>query len=334
MFKSARIKLTAWYVAIIIVISLILSLPAYRITVLELERRVRREVQTPNTVFDLRPMPFNSFTQIDKQVIKEIKEKVAVQLLLINLCIVTGSAFIAYFLAGKTLAPIEEMMEDQKRFTADASHELRTPLTAIKTEIEVSLRDKKLDLSTAKKLLTSNLEEVNKMQTLSNYLLTLSRYEIQSTGLSKDKVNLKEVIKMAVKKVKILAQNKKIEIVEDLDPLFINGNFPNLTELFTILLDNAIKYSNKNSQIEVSVKKSGNYAKIEVRDYGIGIKAADLPYIFNRFYRTDSSRNKTKTDGYGLGLAIAKSIVETYQGKIEVKSVVSRGSTFKVSLPV
>lgn len=101
-------------------------------------------------------------------------------------------------------------------------------------------------------------------------------------------------------------------------------------QLFVVLLDNAIKYSGKGEKILIKVSQIGKHASVSIKDYGSGIKASDLPYIFERFYRGESSRNKAKTNGYGLGLSLAKQIVDMHRGKISVKSVSGKGAEFTV----
>ena len=136
-------------------------------------------------------------------------------------------------------------------------HELRTPLTSLKTEIEVALRDKKLTAADAKKLLKSNLEDVNNMQGLSNYLLELNRYENSETPLEISKIDLAEVISHAIKKVEPIAAKNKIKIVAKLTKTNVSGNEDAVIELSTILIDNAIKYSGKSKTVEVRTKIEG-----------------------------------------------------------------------------
>jgi signal transduction histidine kinase len=233
-------------------------------------------------------------------------------------------------LAGLTLDPISKMVKKQKEFVGNASHELRTPLTSLKTEIEVALRDRKLGLMQAKKILRSNLDDVNSMQRLSNYLLELNRYENSDINLEIKKIDLAEMVARVIKKVEPVAGKKKIKIIAKLQKVKVNGNEDALIELSTILIDNAIKYSGEGKSVEVKTKSGG---VLEVKDFGIGIPKADLPHIFERFYRAESSRSKGKIDGYGLGLSIAKSIVDKLGGKIRVDSKPRQGSTFSVQLP-
>jgi signal transduction histidine kinase len=221
------------------------------------------------------------------------------------------------------------MVNDQKTFIGNASHELRTPLTSLKTEIEVALRDQKMTTAEARKLLKSNLEDVDSMQRLSNYLLELNRYENSEIKLETKKIELSGIIQKSIEKVKPVADKQKIKIKKTLVKVYVKGNEDALIELSKILIENAIKYSSPGKSIEIKTKKNGIF---EVKDNGIGIAEKDVPYIFNRFYRVEPSRSKLKVDGYGLGLSIAKSIVDKLGGKIRVVSKIEKGSTFSIQL--
>jgi signal transduction histidine kinase len=238
-----------------------------------------------------------------------------------------------WFLAGKTLKPIKEMVDEQGRFITDASHELRTPLTSLKTEIEVNLRDKKLTLEEAKKLLKSNLEEVNSLQSLSDGLIKLTQYQKGSNGLIFTEVTLSSISKEAIKKIESLAQNKKIEIVNKISDLKIQGDKQTLIELLVIFLDNAIKYSSSQTKIKLNTEKTDHHVSLSINDEGIGIEKKDLPHLFDRFYQSNQARTKSPTMGYGLGLSIAKQIVDKHHGLIRVQSRLGKGTTFIVQLP-
>src|SRR3989344_4714002 len=309
-FINARLKLTFWYVLIIMLVTSLFSAVIYKALTFEIGRGLRMQA--------LRYVHREYIVSIeeDDNLFQEIKRRIIFNLILVNAGVLTVSGFAAYFLAGRTLAPIEAAMDEQKRFVADASHELRTPLTALKTEIEVFLRDKKLDLKESKKLLQSNLEEVDKMQSLSNYLLSFLKYEDGIKKLEFEEVDLAQVAGIAIEK--------------DLREVIVNGNSISLVELATILLDNAIKYSHNGSKIKVITEKIGKHGVVSVKDFGIGIKHSEIPFVFKRFYRADSSRSKDKVDGYGLGLSIAKSIADLHYAKITVESETGKGSLFKV----
>lgn len=300
LFNKARIKLTLVYLIIIMLVSGFFSLNIYRAMNQSLMHGPR-----------IMRLP-------DQELIaNEIRDMMIEQLLITNLWILLLSGVSGYFLAGLTLKPIEDAMDEQKRFISDASHELRTPLTAIKTETEVTLRDKKLDLKNAKKQLISNLEETEKLKKLTDYLLRINKNNSENM----EEINLKEIAQEVISKIKhkinLHAQDAKII-----------ANKTAIEELLTILLDNAVKYSSKDGKISVTIKPH----LLEVKDNGMGIRESDIPHIFDRFYRADMSRTKNKIDGYGLGLAIAKNIVQAHKGKIEVESEVGKGSMFRVTI--
>lgn len=331
MFTKARFKLTGWYLLIIMIISILFSGVVYQQSTQEIGRGLRMQALRFNRERALTEQPPHP---LDISVLEEAKKRIAVQLLFINLGILILSGLSAYFLSGKTLKPIEKVLEEQKRFISDASHELRTPLTALKLEIEVALRDKNLDLKEAQKLLQSNLEEVNKMQSLSNYLLTLNRYQTSKIKLDFEAVKVFDVIRESLINTQKLANKKKIRILQKGKDVEIITNQQSLVELINILLDNAIKYSKQDKTIIISTKSDHRNVYISVKDQGIGIKASDIPYIFNRFFRADISRSKTHVEGFGLGLSIAKGILIPLNGKISVESSLNEGSTFLITLPI
>ncbi|MEP7166378.1 MAG: ATP-binding protein [Candidatus Woesebacteria bacterium] len=330
-FRSARIRLTVSYVLIMMMLSLLFTGILYRAAIIELQRSLRVQALRFVPRFD-RLVPMSIVTEPDAGVFEDARERIAIQLAVLNGAILLLSSAAAYILAGKTLDPIAVMLDEQKRFVSDASHELRTPLTAMRTEIEVMMREKTLSSADAKKILQSNLEEIDKMRSLSDYLLKLTRYDKGESELPKEMIHLEQVIASALKNTRGLAENKNVTVNLRVDPVDVLGNKPSLIELFTILLDNAIKYSHRGESIELRTSRSKKHVIIEVQDRGVGIRAGEIPYIFNRFYRADGSRNKEHVDGFGLGLSIAKSIVMQHRGKISVESEVGKGSTFKVTL--
>lgn len=343
MFNSARIKLTVWYLFIIMLISLFFSAAIYRVLTSELDRiarvqRLRIENQLPFTpgFFPL-PNPREDLRRsliMDPDLINETKSHIITILAIINLAILGASTTAGYFLAGRTLKPIKEMVDEQNRFITDASHELRTPLTSLKSEIEVNLRSDKLTLPEARTLLVSNLEEVNNLQNLSDKLIKLAQFQTNENGLFIVSVQIFSVVSDAIKKVKPMAKNKNIAIVNKVKNCRLEGDKQALTELFVIFLDNAIKYSPKGSRINLTGQKTDGHIAVNIADQGIGINPNEIPNLFNRFYRADKSRTKSDSSGYGLGLSIAKQIIDRHHGSITVKSVPGKGSTFTVSLPV
>lgn len=342
MFHSARLKLTTWYLLMIMLVSVAFSAGIYRVLVMEVTRferlqRIRLEQRLQNgDLFpqDIRPRRTPSdLIPNNPELIDDIKHRVLLTLVMINVGVFVAAGGLGYFLAGKTLKPIKEMVENQNQFISDASHELKTPLTALKTSMEVNLRDKNLNLKEAKTLIKESVEDVNKLQVLSEGLLTLVGFQIPNGNSKFAQVSTGQILKDAIRKMKHLASLKNITIkIMDKD-YKVSGNADNLTNLFVILLDNAIKYSPKKSKIEIKSMKNDGTVTISFTDHGIGIAAENIPHIFDRFYRSDQSRTKSETNGFGLGLAIAQKIVQNHRGTIEVESKLKTGSTFSVTLP-
>jgi signal transduction histidine kinase len=262
----------------------------------------------------------------------EIREKLLFNLILINVIVLVASGTLGYYLAGKTLEPIEEMIIKQKRFISDAAHELKTPLTAIKTDIEVTLRDKKLTLEDSRKTLTRTIDEINELSLLTSNLLASSKYN--NSDIYKKEVEVFELgglIDKVVRKLNVKAKEKNIKIIKDLKPIEIRADPHEIEHVIMNILDNAIKYSNTDSEVSVSSSSLANKAEVKIVDHGMGIPEKNLNLIFEPFFRGDKSRDKFKTEGYGLGLAITKDIIESYGGTISISSKPGKGSTFTIS---
>lgn len=340
MFHSARLRLTTWYVLLILSLTSLVSVFVFVGINQELTRieHIQQRMTARPTPYII-PLPGSNqadkFVAVTDEVdIAEIRRRIIVSIIGINAGIGLIIGAISYFLAGKTLQPIQNMVDEQRRFLADASHELRTPLTSLRTATEVSLRDKGLKLTEAKTLLKDNLDEIKNLQYLSEGLLRLSAFEKKEVDLVMESVAIDQVIKEAVKKVTAQAGLKKIKVKVSVDKTFVKGDRLALVEVVVILLDNAIKYSPRNTVITVSSQKKRSTVKIVIQDQGIGIASKDMPHIFDRFYRADESRSSTFGTGYGLGLPIAQRIVEQHAGRITVMSYPTQGSTFYVELPV
>jgi len=242
----------------------------------------------------------------------------------VGICIIAGAG--GYLLAGRTLSSIKLMIDEQNLFISNASHELRTPIATLRAEMEANLLEKHISDTQARQLIKSNLEELLTLQNLSNNMLSLTRVHTINGNRKKEDISMREVIDIAYKKVLALSKKKNITIEITTTDFILKGDKNSLIELFVILFDNAIKYSQKNTKITVSSRKSSERISLIIQDEGMGISEKDLPHIFERFYRADKSRSLV--DGYGLGLSIAKKIVENHDGSIEVMSKVQKGTTF------
>lgn len=330
MFHNATLRLTALYVATLTAICLFFSVNLYLVSTRELDVGLGRQL-----TFLQRAPRFHEFIGDDivlqrQTQLEEAKHRVVFGLVYVDLIIIGLGGVGCYLLARRTLRPIQVAHDAQVRFTADASHELRTPLAVMQSEIEVTLREKNMTIEGARKLMRSNLEELSKLTTLSEGLLKLAR---NGERLDMKKNSLGAIIAQAINRVKELAAKKGISIDNQTINHSVYGDEASLVQLFAILLENAIKYSHEGTSVTISSGHEMGHSIINVRDQGIGINKDALPYIFDRFYRANEGRSKEKVSGYGLGLAIAKKIVEAHRGTIEAHST-GNGSEFTVGLNV
>lgn len=342
MFKSATIRLTVWYLAILMVISLTFSAVIYQITSVEIQRRLER-FQTSLQYREKQPdsyttdedveniPPPTKITTIRNNEQEQAQNSILLQLVYVNLWILVIGGFLSYFLARHHLKPIEEAHAAQSRFTSDASHEFRTPLAVMKTEIEVALRDNTTDTTELRDVLSSNLEEVNKLTKLSTMLLNLSR--LDNNPLEFSVINFNKIADDAVLSFHLSTKRLSIKKTKTQNPIY--GNEAAIFDLIKILIDNAVKYSEPNSKIQLKLSRYKDQAKLEITNTGIGITSEKITHIFERFYRADESRtNKVHTTkSYGLGLALAKKIVDLHHGKINVVSTPGKTTTFTVLIP-
>jgi signal transduction histidine kinase len=329
MFHSAVVKLTAWYLLILMSISLLFSLTLYNITTNELHDRIN-DLQSRIEAPDVSPYAPNHrlFVAYSNEQREETQHNILITLAYVNILILLSGGMLCYLLARRTLHDIEQSHDAQSRFTSDASHELRTPLAAMRTELEVALRDPKLSKDEMRELLQSNLEEVNRMTALSQTLLHLSRLDYAS--LDFETVNLSTVVSDVIQRY-----DKNLNRIK-FDPpkgqLAIKSNLSSIDELFTILVDNALKYSPEKSKIITKLTRQGRNAVFTITNTGIGISKEDLPHIFERFFRAE---NYSRTDGgAGLGLALAKEIVAMHKGEMSVSSTKNKYTIFTVILPL
>jgi signal transduction histidine kinase len=199
----------------------------------------------------------------------------------------------------------------------------------MKTEIEVALREKDTNVEALKEVLSSNLEEVDKLVKLSEMLLSLSR--LDSVKLKLSAVNLNRTATETTKKFN---QSAKRISIKSKGQQIVRGNEAAIADLIKVLVDNALQYSPKGSDIGIIINKQDQFAKFEITNTGQGISPEKIPYIFDRFYRADSSRTNGEHKGYGLGLALAKSIVEVHRGELKVSSTPDVETTFTLLLPL
>ncbi len=242
--------------------------------------------------------------------------------------------FISQKMSKKAMVPITRAFTRQREFVADASHELRTPLTVMLSSIdamEMTIEPKKEDFTG--RLLSNMRQEVKRMTNLVSDLLTLARSDSNTIELRKETFDFRPLAEKALESVSPLAKEKQIS-TSLYAPNFLKtvGDPERLSQLLYIFLDNAIKYTPNGGEVKLFLTKEGHDLCIAVQDTGIGIKKEDFHRIFERFYRLDKAQTR-QIGGHGLGLSIAKWIVETHNGTIKVTSELEKGSTFYVRVP-
>ena len=232
----------------------------------------------------------------------------------------------------------EQTLASQRRFVADASHELRTPLSTIRTNIELLQRaGDELDPADHDEALVDSLAEIERLSRLVGDLLTLARVDSGLRLERRDEVAIDRLVRDVYRQARLLAlPHEHTVVAAPVDEAVVLGDADYLKELLLILVDNAVSYTPDGGQIMLGAERSGDEVRISVADTGVGIEAADIPHLFERFYRADRTRARAagSNRGTGLGLAIARWIVDEHGGRIEVESTPGRGSTFSVVLPL
>lgn len=221
--------------------------------------------------------------------------------------------------------------KSQRRFVANASHEIKTPLTAIQTQLEVLKRD--LTNVEDQKTVDDSISEIEKLTKLTNSLLTIAKLDSSRSKLNLEQIRIDELLADCAQDLNKAAIAKDIKMNLSIsDANEILGDKEKLKSVFLNLIDNAIKYSNPNSTVIISMENiPRDKIKINVENTGHGIPGNEIPHIFNRFYRSNEIR--AEIGGSGLGLAIAKEIIELHKGEIKVKSKPDEITIFTVILP-
>ncbi len=314
---SATIRLMLTYLAIIMTMVVVFSVVNYKIVINEIGNRDLAAAISGNPAA--------------RQFYANARSSLRTSLVFMNLLILVVSTWFSYLLARFTLKPIEASMKLQNQFFGDASHELKTPITAIQTSTEVALRNQKLTAKQARKVIESNRQDANRLQELVGDFMRLARTQYCSeTEL--EPVDLSMATNEALNQVLELALAKQITIDDRVAPVKVLAEETGLVHLIVIILENAIKYSPNKTEVAISSRASRKSLVLTIKDQGQGIPKDDLSRVFDRFYRSDESRRRKGQGGFGLGLAIAKQIVESFGGEINITSKLDRGTTIEVEL--
>lgn len=242
----------------------------------------------------------------------------------------------AWFLSGRALVPIQRAFQQQQEFIADASHELRTPLTVLRsaTDLMNQHRDEPLDANG--ELFDDVRGEIARMERLAQDLLVLARSDAGGLELMTAPVELSAIAGEVVRRATPLAQSNGIHLslnaADGLDSI-VDADPDRIQQVLLILIDNAIKHTPSGGKVDVRVRRHGHQAEVEVADTGSGIAPEHLPRIFDRFYRADKARAR-QHGGAGLGLAIAKMLIDAHHGHLQLTSQLGSGTQATISLPV
>lgn len=318
MFNSARVRLTAWYLLILAVIVGVLSMALYQLMLV-----VQRD--------ELQAVHGGAHRTI-ASVFAHDATTLAYQILAIDIGLLALAASGAYLLAGRTLRPIQETVERQRRFAAAASHELRTPLTALRGNLEVALLKRRTP-EEYEEILADAIADTERLGRLVKDLTLLARPELDRTIVRLEPIDLRETVFAAAADVELLTANRRQTLELKLNgPLPVDGDALKLRQVFVNLLENAVRYTPEGGEICLVGRRDRGRAVVEVRDTGPGVAHEDLTHLFEPFYQADSARSNA--DHVGLGLALASWIVRAHAGQIHAASRPGTGSTFSVSLPL
>jgi signal transduction histidine kinase len=236
-----------------------------------------------------------------------------------------------HFFAGKAAEPIEETFKVLRQFLSDAGHELSTPIAIIQAATE-NFQAQLDDTPHAQRLAIIS-RSTDRMSRLVQDLMLLTKVDARQPTEQKTSVQLDRVIKACIEEFSDRYKDKDISLtLAEVQPSVVFGDPDSLHRVLTNLLENALRYTNQNGAVTVSLRSLGKTVRLSVEDSGVGIPAESLPHLFDRFYRVDKSRARS-AGGFGLGLAIVKAIVESHKGYVEVSSEVGHGSRFSIFLP-
>jgi len=331
-YQKAKWKLTGMYILVFFVL-----LNLFTISLFVILQKIEDDyVQKTEVVWQKKQIFFpgqnvtvlewNNNNEIDKQAIIDLHRTFLINIrkwiVIVESILLILAGFVSYFLAGRTLRPIQYKNELQRQFLADVSHELKNPLSALKTSLEIATRQKHWSDGQVHDVFADLEEEVTRLtQTTQNLLVLEQIDEIQATK----KQNISNIVQGQISLLKDFASKRNITIKEELNDFICSINARDVEQVVFNLVHNAIKFSLPNTSVNVLLSQKG---KLRIKDDGIGIEQKDLDHIFDRFYKVDSSRTFDDDNGSGLGLAIVKKIADKNNWKIAVTSEKGHGTEF------
>ena len=327
--KQKRVqRLALSYLTVIMTLSVLFSGIIYAVTSSQLNRSLPPDDHVKQTS-EIEDQFHHRLERRDN----ETREMVIISLIALNGAMLIFGYWLSLVLARRTLAPIERSIEQQAQFVSNASHELRTPLATLLLSNEVAMRKRVLTDEKVRQVLSQNIEEIKKLANLSNSLLDLAKSE--NALNDPELIDVSEIIKEFIGQYSRVAKAKQVKIFHNIpDGQKVTLQVNVVRQILSILVDNAIKYApQKVGEVKIRVSMNKNSVEFIVKDNGPGISSNDQKHIFERFYRADAARTRTDASGYGLGLAIAKTLADRCGYTIRIKSKPSAGAEFTLIVP-
>lgn len=289
------------------------------------------------TIYDGQEVLGRVFVGEDITSYYQLLKSLLIVLVVVAILFIAAAAFVGHLLAGRAIVPIKQSFARQREFVADASHELRTPLSILLTSVDVVQTDDGNRLSAFSiQVLDDMKSEVRRMSKMVGDLLTLARADAGVSNVMKEKFDLITVSEQIIRSFQLVADEKGVALELDYQtPISVFADKERLSQLLLILIDNAIKYTSAGGQVKTELRTitgSKPTVSITVQDTGVGIPDEHKKLIFDRFYRIDKARSREE-GGSGIGLSIAKWIVDAHGGTIKVESTPGQGSSFVIQLP-
>lgn len=327
-FKKTQWTLTITYIVAIIVIVGLFSIALYMLYANNLQEGFR---------YDMAVLFYGP--EAADAVIQEALRRLRTVLVIVDVAIIAISAFASYYIAGVTMRPIKKVTASKRQFVADAAHELRTPLSVIKTGIDVMRNQKTVEKKEYEELLNDIYEESDYLIDLSEDLLFLANTDDKKeSDRMKEHMEKIDLYQLSLEQVHFYedhAREKQVRLSckkEGDVPVCIHGNKTYITRMIANFIKNAIEYNKENGAVDLLVHMQEDTVLLVIKDTGSGMTLDEQKHIFERFYRSDSART-TSQSGSGLGLSIARTIIDAHGGTITVESAVDHGTTFHITFP-
>ncbi len=321
-FGLAVVRLTAYYTAGVFCILVAFSALVYFLFSANIEATLEERNEQGEAL-----IAFG-----DESPLHEVAENLLNILIFSDIVLLFLTVCVSYLLARKTLAPLLESYQKQKRFVADAAHEIRTPLSVLKAGSELLLRQER-SVTEYKHFLVESQDEIDRLTTLSNDLLHLA-LSSETQVFNKERFSLSEICLMQCERIIPYASQNDVTVRRQIsNDVTMEGIRDDIARLILNMLKNAIDYNTKGGVVTLTLARENSNIVLTIADTGIGIAAKDIPHIFDRFYKADTARVQKEVTGSGLGLSIVKEILARHNGKVEVQSILQKGTTFTFRFP-